>query len=248
MEISAFVEMINKFGPSIVLLGVALWGIYKAILVITSRADKSDDRVDKAIEAKDQAMMRQMDQTNEILQKFLDEKSQSKEEHTRGTQYRKNVIRKCHEFVKEIIEETGADKVTIYEYCNGSHNLSGIPFLGFKVIAEREVIKAQRIAYDNKMDISMLGTFLLDLERDNSITIKNVKSLETQYPELMYYMLLNKQYKGVFTNIVGVDYALGVLSITFGHNKKVDYANVEKIANKYTQKISNLLDYENLND
>jgi hypothetical protein len=61
MEISAFVEMINKFGPSIVLLGVALWGIYKAILVITSRADKSDDRVDKAIEAKDQAMMRQMD-------------------------------------------------------------------------------------------------------------------------------------------------------------------------------------------
>jgi hypothetical protein len=64
--------------------------------------------------------------------------------------------------------------------------------LGFKVIAEREVIKAQRIAYDNKMDISMLGTFLLDLERDNSITIKNVKSLEAQYPELMYYMLLNK--------------------------------------------------------
>jgi hypothetical protein len=61
MEISAFVEMINKFGPSIVLLGVALWGIYKAILVITNRADKSDDRVDKAIEAKDQAMMRQMD-------------------------------------------------------------------------------------------------------------------------------------------------------------------------------------------
>ena len=65
--------------------------------------------------------------------------------------------------------------------------------------------------------------------------------------KLQIYMKLNKQFKGIFANLVGVDNTLGFVSITFGHNKKIDYSHVEKIVFEFAQKISNLLDYQNIN-
>lgn len=93
-----------------------------------------------------------------------------------------------------------------------------------------------------KKDINTLGTFLIDLEKENMMTFKNISKEEERYPELVSYLKINKQHKGVFANIHGSDDSLGFISITYGHNKKVDYVNAEHVIFEYAQKISNLLD------
>lgn len=244
MGITNFIHMINDFGPSVVMFGFGLWGIYRLIILLISWIKNYDEKIEKAENKKDDANER----TIELLLKALDAREESKQKrHDDAANYRKKVIRKCNEYVKEIMESTDADAVSIYDYCNGTQSLSGIPFLHFRTIAERLDVKLRKSVYSDKLDINTLGTFLLDLEKEQMITIKNIRREEETYPELMHFMLLNKKHKGVFANVVGTNSSLGFISITFNHNKRVDYDNVERILHTYTQKISNLLDYSNLN-
>ena len=177
----------------------------------------------------------------------LDERDyQKRKQHDEAAEYRRVINPKLHRLVAEMQKETGADHVAIYDYCNGTSNYVGIPYLKFNIIAERRTSMSIKQVFD-KVEINTLGMFLADLDEKKVITIKNITKEEDQYPELGCYMKLNKQFKGIFANLVGVDNTLGFVSITFGHNKKIDYSHVEKIVFEYAQKISNLLDYQNIN-
>lgn len=244
MDLTNFVQSINEFGPSVVMFGVGLWGIYKLIALLLNWIKNSDDKIERAEIRKDETNERMI----QLLLKALDERDVCKQkQHDEAAEYRKKVIRICNTYAKEIMSKTGADQVAIYDYCNGTQSLAGIPFLHFRTIAEKEDIKVKKAVYSEKLDINILGTFLLDLEKEQMITIKNIKKEEDRYPELSHFLQLSKKHKGIFANIVGTNSALGFISITFNHNKKVDYANVEKVLYGYTQKISNLLDYSNIN-
>lgn len=244
MELSNFIQMINELGPSVVMFSLGLWGIYKVGELLINWVKKSGDKIDNAEAKKDEANQRMID----LLFKALDERDVYKQkQHDEAANYRKEVIRKCNDYAKEILEKTNADQVAIYDYCNGTQSLSGIPFLHFRTIAEKEDLKLKRAVYSEKLDINTLGTFLLDLEKEQMITIKNIKREEERYPELSHFLQFNKKHKGVFANVVGTNSSLGFISITYHHNKKVDYQKVEKVLYTYTQKISNLLDYSNIN-
>ena len=237
-------DLINELGPSIVMFSLGLWGTVKLIIFLLDKLKNYDKKIEQAEQKTEEANKAMIN----LLFKALDERDVIKQkEHHKAAEYRKEVMRKCDEYAKEIIKETNADQVAIYDYCNGTQSLSGIPFLHFRTIAEKEDIKSKKNMYSEKLDINTLGTFLLDLEREQMITIKNIKREEERYPELSHFMLLNKKHKGIYANVVGTDSSLGFISITYNHNKKVDYAKVEKVIYTYTQKISNLLDYSNIN-
>lgn len=232
MDISTIFKLLGEFGPAAVMFGFGLWGIYLNWL----KAVKDQERAAR----KDDSLM-------EYFINELDKRDRKKQEdHCKSAEYRKEVIYKCHQFTKEIMKETGADNVAIYDYCNGSQNLAGIPFLHFRVISEKTSGLSVKSMYE-KLDLNTLGVFLLDLEKEQTITIKNIKKEEDNYPELVSYMGLKKQGKGMFANIVGLNSALGFISVTFNHNKKVDYDKLEKVVFSYAQKVSNLLDYSNIN-
>lgn len=232
MELKTILELIREFGPSVIMFGFGLWGIYKTWIKVQDDEKRIKEREDKLIE-------------NMTL--VLDRReTQKQKKHDELLKYRKEVIYKCNTFAKEIMEKTDADHVAIYDYCNGTQNLSGIPFVNFKIIAEKRNNPSIKSVF-GKIEINTLGVFLLDLEKEQVISIKNINKEEDKYPELGHFMKLNKQHKGVYSNIVGVDSSLGFISITFSHNKKVDYKLVEKVIFTYTQKVSNLLDFVNLN-
>lgn len=243
MEVTNFVNFVNEFGPSVTMFSLGLWGTYKLIILLIGLVNKTNSKVEKAESRKDDAN----DRTIQLLLDALDKRDTCKQkQHDEAAEYRKQVIYKCNNYAKEILLECGADSVSIYDYCNGTQSLSGIPFLHFRTIAEKEDIKLRKTMYSEKLDINTLGTFLLDLEKKQMITIKNIKKEEDIYPELSYFMRLNKKHKGVFANLVGTDSSLGYISVMFNHNKKVDYNEVNRVLYNYVQKISNLLDYSNL--
>lgn len=230
MDIVTILELLREFGPAALMFAFGLWGIYSTWIA----AKKSQTRA----EEKDDAMVK-------YFMEALDKRECRKQKaHDEAAEYRKEVIYKCNIFAKEIMDETGADQVAIYDYCNGTQSLAGIPFLHFRVIAEK-VTGAVGKSLHNTIDINTLGVFLLDLEKEQTITIKNIK--REDYPELTHFMGLKKQHKGMFANIVGLNSSLGFISVTFSHNKKVDYEKLEKVMYTYVQKISNLLDYSNIN-
>lgn len=229
MQITTIFELLREFGPGALMFGFGLWGIYSSWI----KADKDQARV----QLKDDAF-------TEYLMKALDQRDCKKQrQHDVAAEYRKEVIYKCNQFAKEIMEQTGADQVAIHDYCNGTQNLAGIPFLHFRVIAEKKHGGLRHKSMFEKLDINTLGVFLLDLEKEQTITIKNLKKEEAHYPELSYFLNMSKQYKGMFANVVGLNSSLGFISVTFSHNKKVDYEKLEKVVYNYVQKVSNLLDY-----
>lgn len=232
MEITTIFELLREFGPAGLMFGFGLWGIYSTWI----KAQKDQARVEK----KDDDMIK-------YFMEALDKRECNKQKaHDEAAEYRKEVIYKCNNFAKEIMEETGADQVAIYDYCNGTQSLAGIPFLHFRVISEKTTGLRFNSLYE-KLDINTLGVFLLDLEKEQTITIKNIKKEEDNYPELACFLGLKKQHKGIFANIVGLNSSLGFISVTFSHNKKVDYDKLEKVVYNYVQKVSNLLDYSNIN-
>lgn len=232
MELKVILELIRAFGPSVFMYGFGLWGIYKTWM-------KSQEDSKRIREKEDQLV--------NYMTKALDQReAQKQKQHDELLNYRKEVIYKCNTYAKEIIEKTGADHVAIYDYCNGTQNLSGIPFMNFQVISEKRDNKNICSTF-GKMEINTLGVFLLDLEKRQIIEIKNISKEEVKYPELNHFMKLSKQHKGVYANIVGIDSSLGFISVTFSHNKKVDYDLVNKVIIEYTQKVGNLLDYLNIN-
>lgn len=244
MTVLGLVKSVNEFGPSVMVFSVGLWGIINVVKFLLDRIKKSDDEIKKAEQIKDQYH----DSMVSLLIKKLDEREDFKQKkHDEDVQYRKKVIRLCNNYALEMLKELNADSVAIYDYCNGTSSLSGIPFLHFKVIAKKEDVTNKKAVYNEKLDINILGTFLLDLEKEQQITIKDIRKNLDKYPELGHVMQLNKKTKGVFANVVGTNSSLGFISITFQHNKKVDYAKAEKVIYSYVQKISNLLDFQNIN-
>lgn len=234
MEIGTILELLNEYGPVAFMFAFGIWGIYMMITQMKADRERSEKKVDlmmdKFIEA--------LDKRDEI----------KKVEHDKGLEYRKDVTVKCDQYAKEILTQTGADHVAIYDYCNGSQNNAGIPFLHFSVIAEKtESGHCKTLFMSKKADLNTLGVFLIELEKEQHITIKNIKKDKDKYPELEFFMNLNKKHKGMFANIVGINSSLGFISVVFNHNKKVDYDQLEKIVFNYAQKISNMLDYSNIN-
>lgn len=229
MDISQILEILREFGPLGLMFIISIWIFYKTY-------DKHEEDTDK-LEDKNKQLL------NHILESLENNK---KVIHDKGIEKRKEIIYKCNELAKDILIRTNADNVVIYDYCNGTQNLSGLPFLHFRRISEKSLNSNCNLLND-KLDVSTLGVFLLDLEKENIITIKNIKREEEKYPELANFLGLKKQYKGVFANIVGYNSSVGFISITFSHNKRVDYDNVEKIIFESVQKLSTLLEYNGSN-
>lgn len=230
MNFQTFLELIREFGPSIIMFAFGLWGVYQMRI----KNDKNEERIQK-----------KEDDLMNFFQTALDKHDLEKQKkHDAGVEYRKNMIYKCNQYATELLKLTNADHVAIYDYCNGTSNLSGIPFVNFKIISEKRNSINIKSVFE-KTEINTLGVFLLDLEKEKNIIIKNINKEESKYPELGCFMKLNKQYKGLFINLVGVSSSLGFISITFNHNKKIDYKELDKIVYDYTHKIAHLLDYTN---
>ena len=234
MGISTILQLINDYGPTVFMFAFGIWGIYTMVLKSRKDQTRTEKRNDEIIDH----IVSALDKREDIKKRVHDE----------GTKRRKEVIYQCNTFAKEIMEKTDADKVTIYDYSNGTESLAGIPFLHFRNIAEKKSSVLTRHPIQEVLDINTLGVFLLDLEQEQVITIKNIKREEDKYPELNHFMGLQKQHKGIFANVVGLDSSLGFISVTFTHNKKVDYPMLEKLVYEYAQKVSNLLDNSNNNE
>jgi hypothetical protein len=51
----------------------------------------------------------------------------------------------------------------------------------------------------------------MDLEHEGMITFKNISKYKNKYPDLLSYMMQDKQYKGVYCNIAGNEFSLGFI-------------------------------------
>lgn len=240
MDLSNFMQFVDTYGSSAVVIGVAIWGIYELIKTLLRFISKTDERIEIAESKKDEAN----EHVISILKELLENKEQEeKARHQIACTNRKHVIRLCSEYIEMIKKETGADCVSIHDYCNGSNSLTGIPFLHFRVIAKRDDDNIRRNSViGSKYAIEMLGQFLLDLEDKKFIIIKSLnKELSEKYPELIKEMRYGKKHKGVFCDIKNNGLSVGFMNVTFKRSTPVDFIHVQEVMAKYSALLADLL-------
>lgn len=99
-----------------------------------------------------------------------------------------------------------------------------------------------------RINVSVLGSFLADLESHGYIYIEDIERSKDKYPVLSHLMLPNDAKSALFYSIQGVDEVIGFLVVTTtGASHKIinRYESIPVIA-KCAQKVSTLLNFTEL--
>ena len=150
MNLQTILELIREFGPSVIMFGFGLWGIYQ----VWTKMQKDNDQLTRT----------NGDLIKQIMAALDERDYQKRKQHDEAAEYRRSITPKLHKLVAEMQKETNADHVAIYDYCNGTSSYAGIPYLHFKLISDRRISMSIKSVFD-KVEINTLGLFLTDLEK-----------------------------------------------------------------------------------
>lgn len=181
------------------------------------------------------------DIAREIVQNKLDSVDEHKK--TASTKRRK-ASKEIQKILATLLDETGADRILLFEFSNSSHNLSGMPFLfvnaTYEVVSDGILSTADTY---NKINMSLLASFIDELEEQGYFCIEDLQDIKDSYPVL--YSILKDVKSVLFFPLYGIDTILGFISI----ESKGSCLNKKEILPKVTeaaQIISSLINLEDL--
>lgn len=184
------------------------------------------------------------------LDKRWSEKIEEERElHKLGHRVRKEFTQKAQEVLQELAEETGADRALIFEYSNGTTNLIGLPFVYMSVTGEVVTPGTKPLtATHQKLNTSILGTFLAKLEEEGHLFFQNRAELKEEFGFFADFMLRRNISSALFYNLQGVDQTIGFLVIMTipDSRKELDKEDSLTAMAKAAQKISTLINFTEL--
>ena len=246
-SITEVLQLVKEYGAGMMAIAFFFWGLPFAFrfLFKTIAESKEERKLERENDRKmyEEMLTKQTNLLREILVSHDETKERkAQEDHAKGAAYRKKMTKTCNEYAKAIKEETGADRVAIHDYHNGTQSLSGIPYLRFKVTAMKEDKSVRRQTGHDSFAIECLGDFPVKLEDHGMITVKKLdKPFRDEYPELYKEMEFSQQNRGVFADVKYDGISVGFIAITFGPNKRVDYEKCQVVLSKYAGLLADIL-------
>lgn len=192
--------------------------------------------------------------TKTSLGKIMDEKfserlEEEKATHKEGNRLRKQFTKNVHEILDDLAEQTNADRALVFEFSNGTSNLVGLPFLFMSAAAEVVTHRAQPVSsHYQRLNISLAASFLVKLEEEGSIFMKNLSCSQLEYPIWTYLLGQDDVKSAMFYSLQGVDEPIGfiLLSTTNASGKILDKEVCMPEVARAAQKISTLINFNEL--
>lgn len=190
-----------------------------------------------------------LEASSKSIARYIEKKFFSKDEdHKKAITHRKNVSPKIRKMLSDVAEATTSDRALVFEYSNGNSNLVGLPFL--YVTATCEVLKPNVSAVSHlyqRINVSLLATFIEELEDKGHIFIEDFDSIKEVYPILYYMMKKNDVTSGIFYRLDGMDESIGFVCLTKVVGTLDKDRSIVEIAHS-SQRISSLLNYNNITE
>lgn len=163
--------------------------------------------------------------------------------HSRLMNHRLEIDSEMNDILKELCDKTGADAAFIFEFHNGSNNLSGLPFFYMDMTYEH-------ISADDKplygvnawKNIPIAGYPFITNYYKEGFFIGSVDDIEAEDKALKYKLLSQGTEKIGVMIMHGQKHPIGVIGISSGTNFTKCNAEIESLLIKYTQRVLLKLD------
>lgn len=164
--------------------------------------------------------------------------------HKKSLETRKKNTPKVKELLNQVLRDSQASRVLLFEYHNGGQNLTGMQFLHVSATMEADKITTAPIGQLlNDIHLSMIPNLISDLQTNLAIYIESVESIREKYPYFYDVFTNNGTKQVVFCAIEGIKNSIGFVCLLFNTKDPIDIQNVRQVLYKNTQKISTLLDF-----
>lgn len=161
--------------------------------------------------------------------------------------YRFSINDEIHNMLEELCHETGGKGAWIFEFHNGSNNLSGLPFFFMNMTYETVVAKDKPLYSTSAwQDIPVSGYSFISKHYKDGIYIGHADQIFEE-DEAFAHKLLS-QGTSIISAIImhGKDEPIGILGISSDHPFSISDEQMQQILIKYSQRIVTKLDVKSL--
>lgn len=164
--------------------------------------------------------------------------------HKQSLEARKKNTPKLKEQLNNLLLDTEANRILLFEYHNGGSNLTGMQFLHSSVTMEVDKFTTAPIGLlINDVHLSMIPNLVSDLSKSSIIYIKDMEEVREKYPYFYNVFTNNGSKQVMFCAIEGIKNSIGFLCLLFNGKTPIDDMHISNILNKNLQKISTMLDF-----
>lgn len=188
--------------------------------------------------------------SSEAITKFVENKlSDSTGIHKKALAHRKNITPYVREILSELAEKTDADRTLLFEYSNGNSNLVGLPFLYVTATCEfvRPGVNPVSQNYQ-RINTSLCATLVEDMDNLGYVYVEDIEDMKNVYPVVYSMMKPNNVKSAIFYPLFGMDCPVGFIVLTGLNNKIINRKEVIPITSTSAQRISALVNFDNIND
>lgn len=186
-----------------------------------------------------------------IDNKITENMERTQQNHIKGNRLRKQFSIDVQEILQDLAEHTGANRVIIFEFSNGTTNLIGLPFLFITAAAEVATPGLSLIGQRHqRLNTSTIASFLIKLEKEGSIFIDMNKQIPEEYEVLEQLMRRANIQSALFYSIQGIDEAIGFIVLVTHGNSQIHLNTLVayNLMNKSVQKISSMINFEEIEE
>lgn len=170
-------------------------------------------------------------------------------EHNKLMEHRLSIDSDIAHLLTELCKETGADASFIFEFHNGTNNLSGMPFFYMDMTYEHVACDDKPLYGVNAWkNIPVSGYPFIGNYYERGFYIGDVEDI-SKIDKSFAYKLLSQGTNKIGSMIMyGKKQPIGLIGISSGDTFNISDADIERILIKYCQKIAIKLDAEEVRD
>lgn len=175
--------------------------------------------------------------------------AKNKEKHVIANARRKNIAVDISKSLSDLTLSTNVNRALLFEFSNGSSNLAGLPFLFINATCESLNHGSDSIAYAyQRINVSLFADFISEIEEKSYFYAKYPEEIKETYP--IMYSLFKQHNAGsvLFYAIYGINEIIGLVFVSVPKEKTFERSDVLPYVAETAQRISNLLNLENLNN
>jgi hypothetical protein len=228
IELGGLLGLMEKYGVSLVLLILIGIGFWKLVKYLMNRMDKQEEYI------KNQ---------NDVLKTYIEKNTKSEITEKTLTSYAEKAVA-IYEISHRFLNDIDANRIAIYEYHNGGHNMCGIDFKKCSLHYETTDQKTQKIAIlEQAMPLSINPLWNKLIIEDKPIYISSISNLECG-DNSVYLTLKNQNIKSYYLKQLRTidNKLLGFMTITYYNDEKILSDDELKRFSDITIYVANKLD------
>ena len=186
----------------------------------------------------------------DVIRTYIENKlADNTQIHHRGALKRKNISPEITKTLSKLVVDTNADRALLLEFSNGTSNLAGLPFLFISVTSESLSMGTSSVAHIyQRLNVSLFADFVSDLEDASYFYAEDLEEIKLTYPFIYNFMKPNNVKSLLFYSIYGVNDTLGCIVLTSVNGKTITRKDALPEVAEAAQKISSLLNLEDLEE